>query len=70
VKTHGIDSQLLTNLILAPILGIEDLKKDPRIDFVGGIRGLGELERRCKDDCVLAFAMHPVSIDEVMAVAD
>lgn len=44
--TH-IDCQMLTDLILDPILGIKDLKKDERIDFVGGIRGLNEVERRC-----------------------
>lgn len=57
-------------MVLAPMLGIKDLKKDKRIDFVGGIRGLGELEKRCKEDCKVAFAMHPVSIEELMDVAD
>lgn len=42
-----LDSQILTELILAPILGITDIKRDPRIDFVGGIRGHEEIERRC-----------------------
>jgi uncharacterized protein (DUF1015 family) len=55
-----LDCQMLTDLILAPILGIKDLKKDERIDFVGGIRGINELERRCKTDCVAAFAMYPI----------
>ncbi|MBR4760195.1 MAG: DUF1015 family protein, partial [Lachnospiraceae bacterium] len=43
---------------------------DKRIDFVGGIRGLGELERRCHTDCVLAFSMYPTSMAELFAVAD
>lgn len=65
-----LDSQILTDLVLAPILGIEDLKRDTRIDFVGGIRGHTELERRCKEDCVAAIALYPVVIDELMDVAD
>jgi uncharacterized protein (DUF1015 family) len=55
-----LDSQLLTDLVLAPILGITDLRGDDRIDFVGGIRGLKELEKRFNEDCVAAFAMYPV----------
>ena len=60
----------MTDTVLSPVLGIHDLKNDSSIDFVGGIRGLAELERRCKDDCKAAFALHPVSIEELMAVAD
>jgi uncharacterized protein (DUF1015 family) len=55
-----LDSQLLTDQILTPILGITDIRGDERIDFVGGIRGLGELVKRCHEDCVAAFAMYPV----------
>jgi uncharacterized protein (DUF1015 family) len=69
-KLTGIDSQILTDILLSPVLGIHDLKNDSSIDFVGGIRGLAELERRCNDDCKAAFALHPVSIEELMAVAD
>lgn len=57
-----LDSQILTDLVFGPILGITDLKKDNRIDFVGGIRGHKELERRCQLDCVAAIALHPCSI--------
>lgn len=67
--TH-LDAQMLSELVLDPILGIKDLKKDQRIDFVGGIRGLKELERRCDDDCVVAFALYPITIKEIMDVAD
>ena len=67
---EGLDVSLLQNLILQPLLGIEDPKTDSRIDFVGGIRGLGELERRCNTDCKIAFAMYPTSIAELFAVAD
>ncbi|KAL0231360.1 hypothetical protein GEMRC1_010764 [Eukaryota sp. GEM-RC1] len=65
-----LDAQILSEHILGPIFGIDDLRTSDRIDFVGGIRGLGELKKRCDDDCVLAFALHPVSVDELMAVAD
>ena len=65
-----LDSQLLTNLVLTPILGITDIRCDDRIDFVGGIRGLEELVKRCNSDCVAAIAMYPVSIHELMSVAD
>lgn len=66
----SLDVQLLNDHVLGPILGIKDLRNDKRIDFVGGIRGLQELEKRCQDDCVAAFAMHPVVIDDLMSVAD
>ena len=66
----GLDVSLLQNLVLEPLLGIKDPKTDSRIDFVGGIRGLEELERRCKTDCKLAFAIYPTSIDELFKVAD
>lgn len=65
-----LDSQVLTDLVLSPILGISDLRSDERIDFVGGIRGLDELVKRCKEDCVAAFAMYPVSLKELMDIAD
>ena len=55
---------------LEPVLGIHDPKTDKRIDFVGGIRGLEELEKRCHTDCVLAFSMYATSIAELFAVAD
>jgi uncharacterized protein (DUF1015 family) len=67
--TH-IDCQMLTDLILDPILGIKDLKKDQRIDFVGGIRGLNEVERRCRLDCVAAFCMYPIEMQEVIDVSN
>ncbi len=65
-----LDSQIITDLILRPILGISDIKNDPRIDFVGGIRGHAELERRCKADCIAAIALCPVDIQELLNVAD
>ena len=65
-----LECQLLTDLVLSPILGITDLRGDDRIDFVGGIRGLPELVKRCEEDCVAAFAMYPVQIQELTDIAD
>ena len=65
-----LDTQLLTDLVLTPILGIKDIRGDDRIDFVGGIRGIEELVRRCEEDCVAAIAMYPVQIEELFAIAD
>ena len=67
---EGLDVSLLQNLVLEPVLGIHNPKEDERIDFVGGIRGLSELERRCHSDSAVAFAMYPTSIEELFAVAD
>ena len=66
----SLDVSLLQNLLLDPVLGIKDPKTDDRIDFVGGIRGTKELERRCRLDCAAAFAMYPTSIQQLFAVAD
>lgn len=66
----GLDVSVLQKYVLAELLDIRDPKTDRRIDFVGGIRGLEELERRATSDCVLAFAMYPTSIAELFAVAD
>ena len=67
---EGLDVSLLQNYLLEPVLGIEDPKTDKRIDFVGGIRGLTELERRVHTDMKVAFSMYPTSIAELFAVAD
>ncbi|MBE5945169.1 MAG: DUF1015 domain-containing protein [Lachnospiraceae bacterium] len=66
----GLDVSILQNNLLNPILGIEDPRIDKRIDFVGGIRGLGELEKRATSDMYLAFSMYPTSIEELFDVAD
>ena len=65
-----LDVSLLQNDVLEPILGIHDPKTDHRIDFVGGIRGMKELEKRVHTDSKVAFAMYPTSIQELFAVAD
>ncbi len=67
---RSLDVSVLQDYCLAPILGIVDPKTDERIDFVGGIRGLDELERRVNDGCAAAFSMHPTAIGELFAVAD
>lgn len=67
---EGLDVSILQDQLLAPILGIGDPKTDKRIDFVGGIRGLEELERRVQSDMKVAFSMYPTSIYELFAVAD
>ena len=67
---EGLDVAFLQREVLAPILGIGDPRTDGRIDFVGGIRGLSELERRCGEDMAAAFAMYPTGIDELFCVAD
>lgn len=66
----SLDVSVLSDYVITPILGIEDLRKSSRIDFIGGIRGLKELERRCSLDMKLAFSMYPTSIQELFAVAD
>jgi len=66
-----LDVSLLSDHVLGPILGIADLRRDKRIDFVGGIRGLGELEKRVDSgEMAVAFALHPTRMDQLMAVAD
>lgn len=66
-----LDVSILTNQVLQPILGIEDQRRDNRIDFVGGIRGLGELEKRVNSgEMAVAFALYPVSIQQLMDIAD
>jgi uncharacterized protein (DUF1015 family) len=68
---ENLDSAILQNNLLCPVLGIEDLRTDERIDFVGGSHGVGELERRCDEDgYAVAFALYPMSVEQLMAVAD
>lgn len=65
-----LDVSILQNNLLNPILGIQDPRTDKRIDFIGGIRGLKELERRVKEGMKVAFAMCPTTIEDLMAIAD
>ena len=66
----GLDVSILQDQLLGPVLGIGDPRTDKRIDFIGGIRGLKELERRVSEDMEIAFSMYPTSIEELLAVAD
>ncbi|OHC71499.1 MAG: hypothetical protein A3H93_20370 [Rhodocyclales bacterium RIFCSPLOWO2_02_FULL_63_24] len=67
----SLDVSLLSDHLLGPLLGIADLRRDKRIDFVGGIRGLAELEKRVDSgEMAIAFALHPTRMDQLMAVAD
>jgi uncharacterized protein (DUF1015 family) len=65
-----LDVSIMQNNLLNPILGIDDPRTDKKIDFVGGIRGLQELERRVKEGMKVAFSMYPTTIDDLMAIAD
>lgn len=66
-----LDVSLLSTHLLGPILGITDLRRDKRIDFIGGIRGLPELVRRVDNgEMACAFALHPTQMEDLMAVAD
>lgn len=67
---ESLDVSIMQKYILSPLLGIEDPRKSKRIDFVGGIRGIGELTKRVDEGCAVAFAMYPTSMDELMNVAD
>ncbi len=68
---NSLDVAILQNNLLAPVLGIGDPRSDERVDFVGGIRGLQELEQRVKSgEWAVAFALYPTSIDQLFSVAD
>ncbi len=66
----ALDVSVLQDYLLQPVLGIADPKTDSRIDFIGGIRGLQELERRADSDMRVSFSMYPTSITELFDVAD
>ena len=65
-----LDVSILQNNLLKPVFGIEDPRTDKRIDFIGGIRGLKELERRVHEGMKVAFSMYPTTIEDLMAIAD
>ena len=67
---ESLDVSILQNNLISPVLDIHDPRTDKRIDFVGGIRGLGELERRASEDMCLAFSMYPTTLKELMDIAD
>ena len=65
-----LDVTILQKNLLTPILAIGDPRTDKRIDFIGGIRGLGELEKRVREDMTVAFSMYPTTLDDLMSIAD
>lgn len=65
-----LDVSILQNNLISPVFGINDPRTDKRIDFVGGIRGLKELETRACKDMKLAFSMYPTTLDDLIAIAD
>ena len=65
-----LDVSILQDNLLSPVLGICDPRTDSRIDFIGGIRGMDELERRVKQGYAVAFALYPASLDQLIDVAD
>jgi uncharacterized protein (DUF1015 family) len=67
---RGLDVSILQENLLGPVLGIADQRTDKRIDFVGGIRGTAELEKRCAAGWAVAFALYPTSLEQLMRVAD
>lgn len=67
---RGLDVSILQEYILGPVFGINDPKTDPRIRFIGGIRGLRALEQATDESDGIAFSMYPTSMDELLAVAD
>jgi uncharacterized protein (DUF1015 family) len=69
--TSSLDASLLQAEVLAPLLGIRDIRTDKRIDFIGGIRGAKELERLVDSGgFAVAFSLYAVSLDDLMAVSD
>ncbi len=68
--SERLDCAILQKELLSAVLGIHDPRVDKRIDFVGGIRGLQYLEKRCNEDMAAAIAMYPTTLDELIAVAD
>jgi uncharacterized protein (DUF1015 family) len=70
-RADALDVACLDRAVLGPMLGIGDVRTDKRIDFVGGARGTAELERRVNQgEAAAAFSMHPVSVDDLMTIAD
>ncbi len=67
---RGLDVSIMQENLLAPVLGIQDPRTDTRIDFVGGIRGMDELERRVDEGFAVAFSLYPTSLTQLMSVAD
>ncbi|MEG2406608.1 MAG: DUF1015 family protein, partial [Clostridiales bacterium] len=68
--SENLDAAILQRTVLQPIFGIEDVRTDKRIDFIGGIRGNEEIERRAKGENSIGFALYPVEIKDLMNISD
>ncbi len=66
----SLESSLLQDNLLHPVLGVKDIRADARMDFVGGVKGLEELERRCHEDMKIAFSLYPTTMEELFRVTD
>jgi uncharacterized protein (DUF1015 family) len=66
----SLDVSILQNEILAPLFGIKNPRNDANIEFIGGIRGMRELVKRCNEDCKIGFALHPTGVDQLMQISD
>ena len=69
-KSESLDVSILQKNILAPILGIDNPKNSDRIEFIGGTRGLKELEKRADTDMAISFSLYPVEVKDIMDIAD
>ena len=65
-----MDVQLLSESVLESILNVQDIRKDERVEFIGGIRGLSEIEKKGDNQTSVGFAMYPVKIDDLLGVAE
>ena len=66
----ALESSMLQDNILEPILGVKDIRADERMDFVGGVKGFEEIEKRCSEDMKIGFALYPATLDELFRVTD
>ena len=66
----SLQSSILQDNLLDPILGVKDIRADERVDFVGGVKGFEELERRCHEDMKVAFSLYPTTMEELFRVTD
>jgi uncharacterized protein (DUF1015 family) len=67
---QSLDVSVLQERLLGPILGVSDPRTDPRVEFIGGSRAPEKIERRCTDDMRVGFMLHPLRVEQLMAVAD
>ena len=66
----ALESSMLQENLLGPVLGVKDIRADERVDFVGGVKGFAELERRCHEDMKIAFSLYPTTMTELFRVTD